>query len=81
MNDRERRAMNEHVAYWMGLAARGTVVAFGLAADPAGGYGVGIVEVDDEADVRKISAEDPAIRGEIGLRYEVIPLARLVTRA
>jgi len=81
MNDREQRVMTEHVAYWTNQVARGVAIAFGPVADANGGWGVGIVEVDDASQIQPITAEDPASRGEIGMRYEVLPMPRLIARS
>jgi len=72
MSETERKAMNEHVGYWTRHVALGTAIAFGPVADPKGGWGVAIVAVDDDATVRKLTEEDPAIRAAIGLSYEIL---------
>ncbi|HEY1959184.1 MAG TPA: SRPBCC domain-containing protein [Polyangiaceae bacterium] len=78
MSESERRAMIEHVGYWTGQADRGTAIAFGPVADPNGGWGVAIVSVDDDGAIEKLAREDPAIRHAIGMRYEVLPMPRVV---
>ena len=78
MSDAERRAMTEHVGYWTGHADRGLVTAFGAVADPNGGWGVAIAHVDDDADIQKLTSEDPAIRHAIGMRYEILPMPSVV---
>ncbi len=78
MSDAERRAMIEHVAYWTSQADRGVVTAFGPVADPNGGWGVAIVHVDDDAEIQKLTGEDPAVRHAIGMRYEVLPMPQIV---
>ena len=78
MSEAERRAMVEHVAYWTGHADRGLVTAFGPVADPKGGWGVAIAHVDDDAEIQKLTSEDPAVRHAIGMRYEVLPMPDVV---
>jgi uncharacterized protein YciI len=78
MSPSERDVMTRHVASWMELLQRGKVIAFGPVADPAGGWGMSIVSVADEAELRALQEEDPAIRGAIGMRYETCPMPRLV---
>jgi uncharacterized protein YciI len=78
MTEHERRVMQEHVVYWTGHAQAGTVIAFGPVADPKGAWGVAIVEVDDEPTIKKLTDEDPAMRGAIGMRYEILPMPQLV---
>jgi uncharacterized protein YciI len=75
MSDQERAMMGEHVAYWSGLLEERRVVAFGPVADPAGGWGVSIVDVDDEAAVQAMIAADPVkLRGDSGFRYDVFAM-------
>lgn len=81
MSEAERRIMGEHVAYWTALADRGVALAFGPVADPAGGWGVGILAVADEAALERLRSDDPAIRAGIGFRYESLPMPRVVLPA
>jgi uncharacterized protein YciI len=78
MTAEERGMMQEHVAYWTGHLKAGRVIVFGPVADPKGGWGLGVVRVSDEAELRKFEEEDPAIRAGRGLRYEVLPMLRAV---
>src|SRR3712207_112855 len=70
MSDREAGAMEEHAAYWDRGMAQGTVVIFGPVADPAGIFGMGVIEVLDEHEGRSFLDNDPAIRSGV-LRYEL----------
>jgi uncharacterized protein YndB with AHSA1/START domain len=74
----ERAVMQAHAMYWQSKLAEGHVIAFGPVNDPAGGWGVGIVAVRDEAELRRFQSEDPAIRSNIGLRYETLPMLTAV---
>ncbi|WP_437570385.1 SRPBCC domain-containing protein [Sorangium sp. So ce542] len=74
----ERAVMQAHGGYWRGNLAEGRVIAFGPVADPAGVWGVGIVAVRDEAELRTFQGEDPAIKADIGLRYEALPMIAAV---
>jgi uncharacterized protein YndB with AHSA1/START domain len=78
MNADERSAMQAHAAYWRVKLAEGAAIAFGPVADPAGGYGLGILAVPDEATLRAFQAADPAIVAKIGLRYETTPMVTVV---
>jgi len=78
MNADERSAMQAHAAYWRVKLAEGAAIAFGPVADPAGGYGLGILAVPDEATLRAFQAADPAIVARIGLRYETTPMVTVV---
>jgi uncharacterized protein YciI len=74
----EAQAMQAHVAYWTGLAERGIAIAFGPVADPAGGWGVGIVAAPSDEAIRQLQHDDPAIRAGIGMRYETLPMPQIV---
>lgn len=68
--------MQQHAMYWRGWMEKGRVVTFGLVADPAGAYGIGVVEVDDETQVRDLTANDPTILSGRGFSYDVHPMPR-----
>jgi uncharacterized protein YciI len=58
----ERAVMQEHVAHWTGQMHKGNVIVFGPVLNPAGSYGVGVVAVDEEQQVRSLVDSDPAKR-------------------
>ncbi len=60
MNEQERSIMQQHVKYWTELMKQGKVVAFGPVLDPSGTYGLGIVCVKDESEVKTLTDNDPA---------------------
>jgi len=74
----EAEVMKRHALYWQDLIARGVVRVFalGLVLDPAGAFGIGVMEREDESAVRALTAEDPAIKAGIGMHYEIHPLPR-----
>jgi uncharacterized protein YndB with AHSA1/START domain len=80
MNEAERRIMGEHVAYWTKMLAAGSAVAFGPVMDPKGAWGLGLLELDGDAELGAIEKNDPAIVANVGFRYEVLPLMQAVTR-
>ena len=67
--------MTSHVAYWSEKAKQGIAIVFGPVMDPAGVYGMGVYQVQDEAEMRGLLEHDPA-NGL--LQYEVFPMARAV---
>ena len=75
MTAEERATMQKHVKYWSEKAVRGIAIVFGPVMDPEGVYGIGIYQVADEAEMRKLLEDDPA-NGL--LRYDVLPMARAV---
>ena len=75
MTEEERSIMMKHVGYWTELMNLGKVVAFGPVMDPSEVYGLGIISVDDEQEVKEFIANDPA--GKIN-RYEYFPMKAIV---
>ena len=78
MTDEERATMAEHAEYWKGLLAEGVAVVFGPVLDPAGPYGLAVVEASGPDEVQRIIAADPAVRS--GMRTEVHPMPGAVVR-
>src|SRR5882762_9485870 len=60
MTDDERKIMQQHIAYWNDSMSKGKVLAFGPVLDPQGGYGLGIVEVENEQQMQDMIANDSA---------------------
>lgn len=60
MTAEENAIMQKHVVYWTDLLDRGIAVVFGPVSD-GNGYGVGIVSVDSEQQLKEIMEADPAI--------------------
>ena len=75
MTAEERAIMERHVAYWSEHATRGIALVFGPVIDPKGVYGIGVYQVQDEAEMRSLLEHDPAFGL---LQYEVLPMARAV---
>jgi len=75
MTDNERSIMGQHVAYWTEKMKQGKVYAFGPVMDPKEIYGLGIVAVDSEQELKDIIANDPA--GKIN-KYEYFPMRAVV---
>jgi uncharacterized protein YciI len=71
----ERAIMMEHIAYWKKFMDEDKVLVFGPVLDPAGVFGMGIVTVDDEEEVKALIAGDPA--GQINY-YEYYPMRAVV---
>lgn len=60
------------------MTDKGIAIVFGLVLDPKGPWGVGIVEVADEADARALGTNYPAVKA--GLTFEVYPMPDAVVR-
>ena len=79
MSDDEGAAMAEHVGYWQELMAGGSVVVFGPVADPAGAFGMAVVEADDVSHVAAIGDADPAVARGV-CTYDVLAMPSAFTR-
>jgi uncharacterized protein YciI len=80
MTAQEAALMQAHGRYWVDLVGKGTVVVFGPVADPAGTWGLAVIETDTEEDARTYAANDPAVTADIGFRFEVYPMTRVTLR-
>lgn len=60
MTAEERAIMMQHIAYWTELMNKGKVVVFGPVLDPAGIYGMGVVEAESEEVLIDFMNNDPA---------------------
>jgi len=76
MTPEERSIMQQHVVYWRDLMDKGMVIVFGPVMDPKAVYGLGVIEVDDEEQVRTFIKNDPATQINT---YEYYPM-RAVTK-
>jgi uncharacterized protein YciI len=61
MSDEERAIMGQHAAYWQPRIDAGDFVVFGPMLDNTGSWGLGVIEADDEEELRAYAAEDPAV--------------------
>jgi hypothetical protein len=62
MTDEERNIMQQHVAYWGELMKNDIAIVYGPVLDPNGPYGLGVVAVDSEEQLKNIIANDPALQ-------------------
>ena len=77
MTEEERAIMAAHGAYWRGLMNRGIALLFGPVLDPAGVWGLGILEAKDSDAARGLAADDPAIKSGLN-RAEIHEIAAVV---
>jgi uncharacterized protein YciI len=61
MTDDERAVMGLHAEHWQPLVEAGRMVVFGPVLDGTGSWGLGVVEAEDEQEIRDHAAEDPAV--------------------
>lgn len=76
MSEAERAIMIRHVEYWKPNVENGTVIVLGPVMDPKGTFGIAVVVVETEEELKNLIANDPAN----GLNsYEWYPM-RAVTK-
>jgi uncharacterized protein YciI len=80
MTDDEKAAMGRHVQYWSELLAAGRVLIFSPVADPAGDWGVGVVQAATRDDASALGDADPAVVAGFA-RYEILSLPGAITTA
>jgi uncharacterized protein YciI len=73
MTDTERAVMLEHVAYFKQHFDAGRVLIYGPVLAPTESFGMGVVEVADEAEARAIMDADPSVTSGLN-RYELAPM-------
>jgi uncharacterized protein len=61
MSDEEREIMVSHAAYWQPWIESGQMVIFGPVLDASGSWGLGVVEAEDEDELRAFAAKDPVL--------------------
>ena len=80
MTPREAEIMQAHVAYCGELLRAGKALVFGPVADPAGVWGLGVLQLADDADPQEIVANDPVTKANAGFKYELMPMLRAATQ-
>ena len=61
MSNEEREIMGRHAAHWQPLIDSGQMVVFGPVLDDTGSWGLGVVEADNEQELRAFAASDPVV--------------------
>jgi hypothetical protein len=59
----------------------GKVIAFGPVADPQGPWGLGVLKLSGEAELKQFCDNDPVIKAKIGMRMECLPMLRAVVKS
>jgi len=72
--------MRRHREYWTPRVEIGVVVAMGPVADPAGVYGVAIIEAPSRQALEAMLESDPAILSNTGFSYEIFPMPAIAVR-
>lgn len=53
--------MGHHAAYWRPYIDSGQMMIFGPVLDDTGSWGLGVLESEDEEELRAFAAEDPVV--------------------
>ena len=61
MSDEEREIMGRHAAYWQPHIDTGQMVVFGPVLDDTGSWGLGVIEAEDEDELRAFAVRDPVV--------------------
>ncbi len=61
MTEEEREIMGRHAAYWQPFIDSGQMVIFGPVLDQDGSWGLGVLEAEDEEELRAFAAGDPVV--------------------
>ena len=70
MSDEEREIRGRHAAHWRPYIESGQMVIFGPVLDGTGSWGLGVVQAEDEDELRAFAARDPVVTTGTG-RIEV----------
>jgi uncharacterized protein YciI len=62
MTEDERSIMQQHAGYWQEYMQKGIVHVFGPVLDPKGVYGLGIVSVENEEQLKEFIDGDPSLQ-------------------
>jgi len=76
--EEEKQLMQEHVAYWTELADKDVALVFGPVLDPAGSYGIGVVAVGGEGDLKPLTTNDPVAKSGRQFRLETYAMPQVI---
>jgi len=65
MSDEEREVMGRHAAHWQRYIKSGQMVIFGPVLDNTESWGLGVVQSDNEDELRDHAARDPVVTAGI----------------
>jgi uncharacterized protein YciI len=80
MTSDEALLMRAHRESWTPRVETGVVVVLGPVADPAGGYGVAIIEAASAAALEAMQGADPVIKAGRGFAYENLAMPAIAVR-
>jgi hypothetical protein len=74
MTAEEMNLMRQHNVHWRQSDVWPGVMAFGVVGDPAGVFGIAVVEANDRARLQAVLDGDPVIRSGRGFRWDLFPM-------
>src|SRR5918998_6679228 len=80
MTEAEAAVMAQHADYWHDHMARGAVIVVGPVADPAGFWGLGVLETESREAAERLVTGDPAVTSGMMARYEIHPMPGVIAR-
>jgi uncharacterized protein len=80
MSEAEAGVMEQHFAYWQGVIECGQVVVYGPVSDPAGVWGMAVIEADGDEEARALAEADPAVSSGMST-FAIYPMAMAVIRS
>ena len=79
MTEEERNIMLQHISYWTDKQNQGIALVFGPVLNPSAPHGLAIIEVENEKQVPKLVAEDPAVIAGI-MTTEFYPMKAVIKK-
>jgi uncharacterized protein YciI len=80
MTEREKHLMEEHSRYFEEQFAAGRLLLYGPVLAQDGAFGLAVLEVDSEQDVRRFGEGDPSVKAGLN-RFEFHPMRVSAARA
>lgn len=75
----ESAIMQVHSNYFDRQFTEGTLLLYGLVLAPSGAFGLGILEVENEAEAQRFGENDPSVRARLN-RFEIYPMRVAASR-
>lgn len=72
-NEDENNIMKQHATYWSELTEHKLVLVYGPVLDPAGVFGMGVLELENQDQADEIAKKDPAVSSGV-CKYEIYPM-------
>ena len=79
MTEEERNNMLQHITYWTDMQNQGIALVFGPVLNPSAPHGLAIIEVENQEQVPKLIAEDPAVITGI-MTTEFYPMKAIIKK-